>query len=299
MTRNRINLAVGLVLMLVFILLLFAFQVRQTEVAVVTTFGAVTREYTNAGFKLKWPWPIQQVTKLDKRVQNYESKFEETLTKDGRNLLVTVYAGWTIANPAVFFPSFANGSISEAEHSLEGLIRSKKNEVIGQHAFSDFINTDPKQLKFTEIENEILQKVRGEATTRYGVEVQFLGIKRLGLPESITQKVFDRMQAERQRLVQQFQGEGESKSIEIRTTADRDRDKILAEAEAEATRIRGEGDAEAARAFEVFQKNPDLAILLLKLGALEQSLKEKSTLILDQNTPPFDLLKNVNPTDRK
>jgi membrane protease subunit HflC len=299
MNRNRINLAVGIVLMLIFVILLFAYQVRQTEVAVLTTFEKVTGQITEPGFKFKFPWPIQRVYKLDKRIQNYESKFEETLTKDGRNLLISVYAGWTIADPKIFFPSFDKGSLIKAESSLEGLIRSKKNEVVGQHTFSHFISTDEKEMKFTEIEKEILEKIRPEAKANYGIEINFLGIKRLGLPESITQKVFERMKAERQRLVQQFQGEGESQSIQIRTAADRDRDQELAKADAEATRIRGQGDFESAKAFQVFQQNPELAILLLKLNALEQSLKEKSTLILDQRTPPYDLLQKVSPSATK
>ena len=78
--------------------------------------------------------------------------------------------------------------------------------------------------------------------------------------------------------------------MNIKSAADRDRNAILAKAEAEATAIRGQADAEAAKSFAVFESNRDLAIFLLKLSALEQSLKERSTLILDERTPPFDML---------
>ena len=106
---------------------------------------------------------------------------------------------------------------------------------------------------------------------------------------------------ERQRLVQRFQGEGESQSIQIRTTADRDRDEILAKAEAEAKRIVGEGDAKAAQAYKVFEQAKELALYLLGLNALEQTLKERATLILDERTPPFNLLnqKVETTTNRK
>jgi membrane protease subunit HflC len=294
MIRNRINLVVGILLMLIFILLLFAFQVRQTELAIVTTFGKVTRTVTEPGLKAKWPWPIQKVHYLDRRVQNFESKLNETQTSDGRNLLISVYAGWTIADPEKFFPNFAGGSLAEANKRLDEMIRSKKNETVGQHPFSHFISTDEAVLKFTEIENEILTNVQKQAQAGYGIDLKFVRIKRLHLPESITQKVFDRMQKERQRLVQKFQGEGESRAIDIRTSADRDREKLLAEADREASAIRGQGDLKAAEASQVFQKNPDLAILLLKLKALEQSLKERTTLVLDQRIPPFDLLQETN-----
>lgn len=294
MNRNRINFAVGILLMLIFGFLLFAFQVRQTELAIVTTFGKVTSTIEEPGFNLKWPWPIQKVHLLDRRVQNLESKMEETLTSDGRNLVVSVYAGWVIADPKKFFESMSGSSILEAKVKLDDLVRSEKNSTIGQHPFSHFISVNESELKFNEVEDQILAKVKTKALDNYGIEVRFVRLKRLALPESITQKVFDRMQKERQRLVQQFQGEGDSKAIEIRTTADRDRDKLLAEADREATYIRGQGDLKAAEAFQVFQKNPEFAILLLKLEALEQSLKERATLVLDQRTPPFDLLQETN-----
>ena len=61
MKRNPLTLIIGLLLILIFGLLLFAFQVRTTEVAVVTTFGNPTRPITEPGLYLKWPWPIQKV----------------------------------------------------------------------------------------------------------------------------------------------------------------------------------------------------------------------------------------------
>ncbi|MEK7686382.1 MAG: protease modulator HflC [Verrucomicrobiota bacterium] len=291
MKRNPLTLMIGALLVLIFVLLLFTFQVRQTEVAVVTTFEDPSRYITNSGLKWKWPRPIQKVYKFDKRIQNFEEdKFEEVLTKDKLNLLVRVYVGWTISDPKVFFNSFPRGTVAEAEPALEGLIRSSKNAVVGQHPFSHFISTDENQLKFVEIESEMLKAVQPTALSKYGISIQFLGIKKLGLPESVTQKVFDRMQAERQREVERLKAQGEAEAMNIRSAADRERNGILAKAEAAATAIRGQADAEAAKSFAVFRDDPDLAVFLLKLSALEQTLKERSTLILDERTPPFDLL---------
>jgi len=98
------------------------------------------------------------------------------------------------------------------------------------------------------------------------------------------------MRAERQRLVKQYQNEGEAKAIEIRSEADRKRAEILSEADARATRIRGEADAEAAKSYVTFEQNPELAIFLLRLQALENATKERATLILDEKTPPLNLL---------
>ena len=295
MKKSPITFAIGAVLMIIFVLLTFVFQVRKSEVAVVTTFGKVTDKKTEPGPYLKWPWPSQKVHKLDQRIQNFEGKFEETLTPDGYNLLAMVYVGWKISDPAQFFPKFANGSIPEAEKALEGLVRSAKNEIIGQHPFAHFISTNEKELKFTEIENEMLKKVQAQVqANNYGIEIRFLGIKKLGLPESVTQAVFDRMRSERTVLVSAIQFGGEEQAIKIRSSADRESARLLADADAEATRIRGAGEAAAAKSFAVFAQNPELANLILKLNALELSVREKTTLILDQGTPPFDLL-NASP----
>lgn len=293
MRKNRLTLVVGVILVFVFILLLFTFQVRQTEVVMVTTFDRPTRPVTEPGLKFKWPYPIQKVYRFDKRTQNFEDDFEETLTGDNYNLLAMVYVGWTVADVELFFRSFPQATPRAAEPALKGLIRSAKNAVVGKHKFADFISTDAKQLKFVEIEKEILDYVQKEAAQKYGIGINFLGIKKLGLPESVTQKVFDRMTAERQREVDRLKAQGEAEAMRIRSAADRDRDKILAGAEREASAIRSEGDAEAAKSFEVFKDHPELAVFLLKLNALEASLKDRSTLILDERTPPFDLLNGI------
>jgi len=99
------------------------------------------------------------------------------------------------------------------------------------------------------------------------------------------------MTAERQGLINKFQFEGEAEAAKIRSEADRNAADLIAKAEAEATRIRGKAEAEAAASLQVFQANPDLANFIFRLNALESSLKERSTLIFDQNTVPFDLFR--------
>ena len=291
MKANPLNMTVGALLIVIFGLLLFLYQVRTTEVAVVTTFGRPSVVRTEPGLYAKAPWPIQKVHKLDKRIQNIESQFNETYTSDGFTLLASVYAGWSITDPAAFFPKFSGGSVENAERALEALIRSAKNEVIGRHAFGEFISTDPEKLRFAQIEAEILQKVRQQVqANNYGVEVVFLGIKRLGIPESVTQNVFERMETERQVLVSSIEQEGRREADVIRAKADSEAAQLIAQADATATRIRGEAEAEAAKSFEVFRQNPELANLLLRLTGLEMFLRDRTTLILDQNTSPLDLL---------
>ncbi len=294
MKRNPIAVVVGVVLLLIFVLLVFVFQVRTTEVAVVTTFGKVSHT-AEAGPHFRWPWPVQSVHKFDRRIHSYESKFEQVLTADGNNLLISVYVGWNINDPTVFLTRF-NGDVDKAQASLEGLIRNSYSGVVGRHPFAHFISTDAKELKFAEIEGEMQSRIQADCLAlTNGLNIAFLGIKRLGLPESVTRLVFERMQSEREVKVSQIQGEGTTQSSSIRTRADYESAKLLAEADAQATRILGEGEKEAAKSFEVFKQEPELAVFLLKLKALDQFLQNRSTLILDNNTAPLDLLKPQAP----
>jgi membrane protease subunit HflC len=290
MKRNLLTIIISAVLAVLFVLLLFVFQVRKSEIAVVTRFGATNREKSEPGAYLRWPWPIENVYKLDQRIQNFEDKKTEPQTSDNNILLINVYVGWRITDAKVFFPRFAGGSIALAERSLESIVTQAKSAVVGKHTLADFVNADEKQLKFDAIEAEIKAVAVAQlATNNVGVRIEYLGIKSLGLPEAVTQTVFERMTSERDRRAKQFLFEGEREAQNIRSTADRKAQEIIAAADAEARRIRGQGDAVAAEVLKTFQENPELATFLLRLEALEISLKEKSTLIFDQRTPPFDL----------
>lgn len=298
MKNNPLTLATGAVVVLIFAAMLFAFQVRQTEVVIVTTLGRYSRSIEQPGLYFRLPWPIQNVHRYDNRVRNLEKKYEQTTTADARILVIDVFLGWRVKDPRRFLEYFGD-SVTEAERNLEIQLRTAKNNTVGNHPLADFISVDPQALKFDAIEAEMLAEVR-QATANFGVEIVLLGIKQIGLPESITTKVFERMKAERARLEKQFQGEGEKEAISIRSEADLKREQILAEADARARQILGEAEARAAAQLKTFEQNTELAVFLLKLDALEQSLKERATLVLDPRTPPFDLLQGaISPSGRQ
>jgi membrane protease subunit HflC len=125
------------------------------------------------------------------------------------------------------------------------------------------------------------------------MELEFLGFKKIGLPESVTQTVFDRMKSERQVLISLAENTGKKDAQIIQSGADAEAAKTIANAQATATRIRAEGEAEAAKTLPIFQQNPDLAVFLLRIGALQQTLNSRATLIFDERTPPFDLFRNL------
>src|SRR2546429_371224 len=174
MKRNPITIITGAVLAVIFVCMLFTFQVRQTEVAVVTTFGKYSRSITNAGFQFRLPWPIQKIYEFDNRIQTFERKFDQSFTKDQISLIISVYVGWRVADPRMFLESF-NGDITKAEQTLEPVVRNAKSGVIGQSAFSDLISTNQAELRFDEVEMKMLDAIQAQVRRTYGIQIEILG----------------------------------------------------------------------------------------------------------------------------
>jgi membrane protease subunit HflC len=288
--RNILTVIVGVALVVIFALLLFTFQVRQSEIALVTTFGKPSaKPITEPGLYFKLPWPIQRVYRFDNRVQNFEDKFSQTYTADNNNLILTVYTGWKISDASIFYPKFL-GQVPLAQNALESILRNAANSVVGKHSLSDFVNSDPKLLKFDQMQTEVQNVVQSQLSgNNYGIELEFVGFKKIELPASVTQSVFDRMKGERQVLISREQNEGAKEAAIIKSSADRQAAETIYNANAEAVRIQGQGEAAAAAVLPVFEKNPALANYLLRIDALKQSLNQQTTLMFDERTPPFDL----------
>lgn len=304
--RQLVTIVVASLIAIALLCYMVTFQVRFTEVAVVTTFGNPTRAVYEPGLYWKWPFPVQNVRKFDKRIQEFESRLEQIFTDDDKNVILATYIGWRVQNPIIFMSSV--GDVETLEKSLEGLIRSYVNGIVSRHPFSHLISEVKENIQFEEIEASVQRlinegdpqtsqkDIHGQLVSRgvkdiYGVEIVIFGIKRLELPPKTTPEVFARMQEERKRIAEQYRSRGKSKAKEILTQAESQRDTLLADARAEAKVKRGEGDAKAAEHYKAFAKHRELAIWLRKIEALKKLLTERTTLLLDTRTQPFDLLK--------
>ncbi|MHC4761964.1 MAG: protease modulator HflC [Planctomycetota bacterium] len=288
-----------LVLLLVTILGLYlvSFQVRQTEFALVTTFGKPVRELTEPRLYFKWPPPIQRIHKFDSRLRVFEADLGETTTKGAVPIIVKTYVVWRIARPLDFFN--AVGTVKEAENKLRSQLGNTQNEVIGQHSFSEFINSDVKKIKFEEIEEEMLAGLQKAVAEDYGIEVRALGIKQLKVSKDVSKDIFERMQAERNAMTQNTISEGTAEAGKIRADAEMKKTILLSTAESRAKTIRGEGDAEAAKYYEMLQAEPELAMFLRDIEALKKILEKRSTIILSTDSEPFKLLRQIPTLDAK
>ncbi len=286
------NLAViGLVLLIVVVLLLYliSFQVRQTDYALVMRFGRPVREITEPGWHWKLPDPIETRVIYDARPRIFEGVVEEMPTKGGDPIVVTTYCVWKVDSPEKFRQAVRD--VANAEKLLRSQLRDAQNKVIGRHAFNEFVNTDPGRIQFSQIESEMTAALAGSAKENYGIEVLAVGIKKLGVSEDVTKDVFDRMKADRQRRTDTTIAQGKAEATRIRTGADAQRKELLAAAQARAKRTMGEGDAEAAGYYKMLEQDPQFAMFLREIDSLKNILKDRATVVLPADSDPFKLLR--------
>ena len=288
------NLAIIVFVLLIVTVLasyLISFQVRETESALVTTFGKPAAQIVEPGWYFKWPAPIQRVYKFDSRFRVFDGDLVETTTRGAMPIIVNTFVVWRIAEPLQFFN--AVGTVKELENKLRSLIGDTENKVIGRHDFSEFINSDPAKIKFEQIQDEMLTELQASVKGIYGVEVRQLGIKQLKINEDVSKDVFARMTAERDRRTESIISEGNAEAAKISDDAETKRTILLAAAEARAKAIRGKGDAEAAKYYKMLDADPELAMFLRNIEALKKILAKRSTIVFSADTEPFKLLKEM------
>lgn len=291
----------GLIVAGIFLTVLVTFQVEETDHALLLRFSRPVMASTDGeeeaarlfkpGLHLKWPYPIDKVWRHDNRIQCYEldyGQIEELLTADDYQILVTTYVLWKVGTPLRF--RNALGTTAMAEEKIGNVVRNGRKAVLARHALDELINTNPDKVRIETIEEEIAEAVRPVALQKYGVAIVDVGFKHIGFPEQVTAKVFERMRAERNRKSEKYRSEGARDAKTIESKAREQAEIILTEARNEAIRIRAEGDREAAKVYAEFEKNPELAAFLRKLESLRTILDDKTTIVVDTRTPPYDLL---------
>jgi membrane protease subunit HflC len=136
-----------------------------------------------------------------------------------------------------------------------------------------------------------LQKAVADAG--YGIEIKTIGIKQLKVSADVSKKVFERMKADRNERAVTITTKGDAEAVSIKSRARSMSDELTSVAEARAKKIMGQGDAEAAKYYKMLEANPDLAIFLRDLEALQKMLEARTTLLIPADYEPFSLLKGL------
>lgn len=257
--------------------------VDETEQIVILQFGKPVQTITDPGLNFKFPAPIQVSNSFDKRLLEYDVPPEEILSRDKKSLIIDNYVRWRIVDPLLFLQTVR--AIPTAKTRLDDIVYSELRQELGNHDMAEII---------TETRELIMKKVTiasNEETSKYGIEVIDVRIRRVDLPQQNEASIYARMEAERKRQANKFRSEGEEEAQKIRAATDRDKTVILAEAYKTAQQIRGEGEAEALDIYaESFSKDPDFYEFLRTLETYEKVIDKKTTLVLPGDSKLFKAL---------
>lgn len=282
--KNSFTILMGAVIAAALLSYMFLYQVRYDQVAVRTTFdkadaGSVQ---TEPGLKFRLPWPIHKVTHYSKRLQLLEDTVEELQTADGKSVIVKTYLTWRIENPLDFYVTLKDPA--EAQRQLSSRLREIRG-LISRYRLDELVNLDKNAIKLAEIEDQAKTTLeKSLAQSGYGLKVESVGIYKIVLPESTTQKVFETMITTRERLSENALQEGQAQASAIRSEAESARERILAFAERRAQTIRSKGDREASKEYESFAANEDFAVFLRKVEALKKMLDHNTTFVLSADS---------------
>ena len=257
--------------------------VDETEQIVILQFGKPVQTITDPGLNFKFPAPIQVSNSFDKRLLEYDVPPEEILSRDKKSLIIDNYVRWRIVDPLLFLQTVR--AIPTAKTRLDDIVYSELRQELGNHDMAEII---------TETRELIMKKVTiasNEETSKYGIEVIDVRIRRVDLPQENESSIYARMEAERKRQANKFRSEGEEEAQKIRAATDRDKTVILAEAYKTAQQIRGEGEAKALDIYATsFSKDPDFYEFLRTLETYEKVIDKKTTLVLPGDSKLFKSL---------
>ena len=255
-------------------------MVDETEQIVILQFGKPIRTIKEPGLNWKFPAPFQTSNSFEKRLLEYDVPPEEILSKDKKSLIIDNYVRWRIVDPLLFLQTVK--AVPTAKTRLDDIVYSELRQELGTHDMVEII---------TETRGLIMEKVTkasNEETSKYGIEVIDVRIRRVDLPRENEASIYARMEAERKRQANKFRSEGEEEAQKIRAATDRDKTVILAEAYKKAQKIRGEGEAKALDIYaSSYSKDSDFYEFTRTLETYEKVIDKKTTLVLPGDSKLF------------
>ncbi len=273
MNNQRAYVAIAGVLALAFVLSQTLFVVKETEVAVTFRFRDIVGVTSDAGLHAKIPF-VETVQRFEKRIMTRNYPREQFLTSEGKILNVDFYVKWRISDVGKYYR--ATGGIDETGMSrLAEIVKDGLKGTIAKRTIQQVVAAER-----AEFLSDVLA-FAGESVKELGVTLIDVRVKRIDLPDDVSESVYSRMRSDFARQAAQLHAEGEEEAITIRAKAERQRTELLAEATRDAEKTRGEGDALAANTYaRVYQKNPEFYAFHRSLQAYRESLGRESDLIV-------------------
>lgn len=279
------NVSLGALGAVVALLAMSLFTVDETQTAIRFQLGEIVQANYKPGLYWKWPL-INNVRKFDRRLRTLDTEPERFLTAEKKNVIVDSFAMWRIEDVRLFYTT-VGGDPTQADVRLDQIVKDSLRSEFSKRTIQEVVSGDRDQIM------ETLSRLLREQATQLGIAAVDVRIKRINLPDDVSNSVFSRMKAERLRVAKDFRSRGGEAAERIRADADRQSTVLLAEAYRDAERQRGEGDAQATDIYaQAYGKNPDFYSFHRSLSAYRQSFGAKDDVLVLQ--PDFQFFRYFN-----
>ncbi len=265
------------------------YVVDEREKAIVFQFGEIVSSSEKAGLYFKLP-VINNVSFFDARIQTMDADPQLFLTKEKKNLVVDSFVKWRVRNARDFYTKLG-GLAANARNRLAQRVNDALRQEFGNRSVQQVISGDR-----AEIMNTVRKNIDSEINS-LGIEVVDVRLKRVDLDPDISERVYQRMEAERSRVAKDLRARGAEEAERIRADADRERAVTLANANREAEEIRGQGDAQATRIYaEAYQRDREFYRLYRSLNAYRATFNSADNLlVIEPNSEFFQYFKQTKP----
>jgi len=252
------------IVIVVFVIYLSLFTVKEINQAIVLQFGDPKRVIAEPGLKYKIPF-IQNVVFIDRRILSLDPAPEEVIASDQKRLIVDAYARFKIIDPLKFYISVGDERVARSR--LATIINSRLRSVLGKQSLATLLSEDrSKQM-------DIIQKDVNTEAQNFGIKIIDVRIKRADLPQANSEAIYKRMQTEREREAKEFRAKGAEMAVTITSTADKEVTVLLANAKKQSEIMKGEGDGQRNKIFaEAFGKDPEFFAFYRAMQAYENAL---------------------------
>ena len=284
MGNRAMSLVLGLVAV-IGLLFMFTFTVKQNELAMRMAFGSIQRSDYQPGLHFMLPL-VNNIKKFDKRILTRNYPEEQFLTSEGKILRIDFYVKWQINNVESFYKS-TNGDEDVAASRLGAIVKDGLKGLIAKRTIQQVVIAER-----AEFINELLA-VAGANAGELGVRLIDVRVKKINLPDEVSDSVYNRMRQDFARQAAQLRAEGSGAATQLRAEAERERTEVLAKAAKDASIIRGQGDSEAAKIYaSAFGRNAEFYSFYRSLQAYRESLgKQGDVLVI---SPDSDFFKYLN-----
>ena len=263
--------------------------VDEREKAIVFQFGEIVSSSEKPGLYFKVP-VINNVKFFDARIQTMDAEPQLFLTKEKKNLVVDSFVKWRVLNAQDFYTKLG-GLAANARNRLAQRVNDALRREFGKRSVQQVISGDRVEIM------DIVRKNIDSEISSLGIEVVDVRLKRVDLDPDISERVYQRMEAERSRVAKDLRARGAEVAEQIRADADRQRAVILANANREAEQIRGEGDAQATAIYaNAYQRDREFYRLYRSLNAYRATFDSADNLlVIEPNSEFFQYFKQAKP----